>query len=156
MFEPQHLIWRWADRWDELSDWLSAAEDLVNRWTEQPPEAVEFRNEFELRVACFLLADGLLPASASQALAFVVLKTMSEAREKSYRLDHLKITPDRRGRKWDMTRFHRQFELFQLLKAGVPKMEAYQQIAEKYNKSADTIRREHERHKKRTTERGKS
>ncbi|TQE99575.1 MAG: hypothetical protein FKY71_07875 [Spiribacter salinus] len=156
MFDRHHMIWRWADHWDELGDWLPAAKDLVSRWADQSPQEVEFRNDFELRVACFLLYDNLLPESAAKALSFLFLETMSEARDKGYRLDRLHVIPEKRGRKRDVSRMYRQWELRELLKAGTPKMEAYSQIAEKYAKSTDTIRREYERIEKQSAEREKS
>ena len=156
MFERHHMIWQFAHHWGEESDWLPYAKDRITEWRSQTPEEIKFNSAWEIRVACFLMADGLLPPSARKALSLRFLETMIEAEDKRLTLDHLHIKPERRGRKRDQSRFDRMSDLRQLLEAGVPKSEAYEEVAEKHCKAVDTIRREYERMQKRSAAREKS
>lgn len=147
------MIWKFADWWDELDDWLPYAEDLIKKWASQSSEEIKF-GEFEIRIASFLLMDDLLPLSAKKAFANLMLDAMFEAKEKKLSLAALHIHPPRPGRKEDRQAiFIRMSEVFELIKEGHQKQEAYELVAKKHHKSPDTIRREYERWMKKRRER---
>lgn len=154
MFSSEHIIWKWANWWDELDDWLPYAENLVKEWASQNSDNVMFADEFQIRIASFLLVDDLLPLSAKKAYAYLVLDTMAETKKKKLSLETLHIHPPPPGRKKDgQATYHRNHAVNALLKEGHPKQDAYNLVAKQFHKSPDTIRRDYERllrrHKKR-------
>ena len=156
IFSPHHKIWQFAVAGDELDDWLSEAEELMQKWSNQNSDEVSFQT-FDVILAAYLLKDNLLPASARDAFAELMMSVIIEAREKKLRIECLHIEPPKPGRKENRTeRFIRLHEVRMLIKNGKTATEAYQIIADKFNKSPDTIRREYERAMKQNKERKKT
>lgn len=155
MFSSEHQIWKFANYWDELNDWLPYAEDLVRIWADQSSNEIKFKSTFEITIASFLLMDDLLPLAAKKAFAKVTLDVMSEARKKKLTLKSLYIDPPPPGRKKDRASlFIRMHEVIQLIEEGRQKQEAYNLVATQYHKSPDTVRRDYERYIKRRRKRG--
>jgi hypothetical protein len=69
MFSSKHVIWKIANIYGELDDWLPHAEYLIGEWSIQNSDTVEFKNTREIIIAGWLLEDDLLPASARAAFA---------------------------------------------------------------------------------------
>jgi len=68
MFTSNHVIWKiafWSDKGD---DWLTHAEYLIDKWSIQDTNAVEFESTWDIIIASWLLEDDLLPAPAKAAL----------------------------------------------------------------------------------------
>lgn len=86
MFSEEHAIWKFAKAGGELDDWLPHAEYLVQKWSTQTGDEVEFQSTWQIIIASFLLEDGLLPASARAAFAKVMLKTIVEAETNKLRV----------------------------------------------------------------------
>lgn len=150
MFSSEHMIWKWAYWWDELDDWLPYAEELVNKWANQVGEEVEFKSEFDIRVAAFLLMDDLLPLPARRAFGELMLDTMAEAKKKKLTLTTVGIRPPRPGRQKDRTAiFIRNMAVIELIEQGCSKQDAYELAAKQFHKSPDTLRRDYERYLKR-------
>ncbi len=82
MFTPNHEIWKFAQYWDKLDDWLPYAESLIEKWFNQIVDEIELSTTFEIIIASYLLMDDLLPASAKKAMAYLVLETISQVTEK--------------------------------------------------------------------------
>jgi hypothetical protein len=144
MFKPEHMIWKAAYYNDELGDWLDHAEYLIEEWSKT--ETVKFQHSDQIFFAALLMMDDLLPVSARKAFAKVTLETMTEAKDKKYKLDALHIEPPKPGRKEDRVKIYDTVRAVHLLLVeGKSKSEAYNQIAEEQFKSPDTIRRLFER-----------
>jgi hypothetical protein len=143
MFSPEHKIWKFADFHDELDDWLPYAEELVKKCSSQ--ESIQFRTEFDIRLASYLLMDNLLPSAARTAYAEMVLKTMWEASEKKLNLEALHISAPEPGRKKSVEIWRRNRDMWSLLKQGRSRSSAYEEVAAKFFKSVDTVRRDFER-----------
>lgn len=147
MFSSEHMIWKWADWWAELDDWLPYAEDLVREWANQSSDKIKFATEFEIRIASFLLMDDLLPLPAKKAFGELVLDAMFEAKNKKLTIESLRIHPPPPGRKKDKQAFFsRNRAVIELLEKGHQKQEAYKVVANQFHKSQDTIRRDYERY----------
>lgn len=147
MFLPSDAIWKFCQAGDELDDWLPYAEGLVEKWSNQSRDEVEFSSTFELIIAAYLLEDNLLPAQARSAFARVMLETIGEVDEAKISVKCLHIEPPKPGRKQiDRTAFFfRMREVMSLIESGMTTTEAYKVVAEKSFKSPDTIRRDYER-----------
>lgn len=147
MFSSEHMIWKWADWWDELDDWLPYAEDLVREWADQSSDKIKFSTEFQIRIASFLLMDDLLPLPAKKAFGELMLDAMFEAVDKKLTIQCLHIHPPPPGRKKDKQAiFSRNRAVIELLEKGHQKQEAYEVVANQFHKSQDTIRRDYERY----------
>lgn len=154
MFSSKHVIWKIANIYGELDDWLPHAEYLIGEWSIQNSDTVEFKNTREIIIAGWLLEDDLLPASARAAFARLMLKTINEADDKKIRLDCLHIKPPKPGRKENRGEAFTRIRAVRLLiQEGISYTEAYGIVAEKHHKSPDTIRRDYERAKKRAGKR---
>ena len=157
MFSSQHAIWKFAYAGYELDDWLPHAEWLIEQWSAQTSDEVQFCNTFDVILAALLLQDDLLPASARTAFANLMIEAIAEAQSNKLRIKCLHIAPPKPGRQKDgretFIRFH---EVRTLIQEGKTATEAYQMVAEGHCKSADTIRREFERNVKKIRERKKT
>ncbi len=149
MFSSEHAIWKFAYAGGELDDWLPYAEDLVLKWSVQSKDKIRF-DSFQIILAALLLKDDLLPTPARSAFADAVLEAMNDAIAKKYTLKSLHIHPSKPGRK-KMSLEQLGFIMLsvsRILRSGKTAAEAYQEVADKYFKSPDTIRRVFERQKK--------
>lgn len=153
-FSREHTIWQWADYHDHLDDYLDYAEDLIRRWAAQNSDEIKFGSTFNIHIASLLLIDNLLPASARQAFAELMLDVISEASANKLKIDVLKIKPPPPGRKKNSRElFFRVWEVQQHLANGLKKEDAYKLVAEKHHAAPVTIRREYERAMKKAKER---
>lgn len=144
MFESHHEIFKVAAYFEEIDDWLPYAEDKVNQWMTLNDPA-KFNSTFEIQLACLMLKDNLLPQSAIDGMALLVMESIHEAKEKKLRIDALKIQPPKPGRKAAEYISTALYEVHDLIKTGISKSVAYAEVAEKFHKAPDTIRREYER-----------
>lgn len=147
MFSPSHLIYQFAEYHDEVDDYLPYAEGLIEHWSNSDTP-VKFQDAFEIKIACLLLHDGLLPQAAVFGLSHAFIEAMTEASDKRLRIEALRISPPPAGRKRDNSQTHYFWAVRDLLKQGVTKSEAYSIVAERHSKSVDTIRRVVERAEK--------
>lgn len=149
MFSPEHAIWRFAYVADRLDDWLLYAEELVQKWSIQDKNEIELQKDFDLVIASLLLKDGLLPASANAAFADAVLSEIAKAAANEAIVKRL-CNPEKPGRKKisKQEAFHRSWAVTQRIREGMTASAAYKEVAEKYCKAPDTIRREYERAQK--------
>lgn len=146
MFSPEHAIWKFANAGDELDDWLLHAKRLVEEWVALNSNEIKFHDTFDIMLASLLLEDGLLPASARAAFAKLMLETIDEAESNKLRLRCLHIHPPKPGRKnIRIESYLRMREVRNLIQQGKTATVAYGEVAEKYFKSPDTIRRDWER-----------
>lgn len=147
MFTSQHAVFKFAYAGDEIDDWLNQAAWLIERWSNQTKDEVEFQDTFEVILAALLCHDDLLPKSAKQALSHLVLKIVSEATERKHVLECLHIYPPKPGRKHDRRKIHlRNRMVINLIQSGMSATAAYKVVAKKESKSLDTIRRDYERY----------
>jgi len=147
MFTPNHEIWKFAQYWDELDDWLPYAEWLIEKWSNQSVDEIELSTTFEIIIASYLLMDDLLPASAKKAMAYLVLETISQVTEKKIAVKCLHIQTPGQGRKENKAfKFMMIHRVRTLLESGASKTEAYNTVATELSRSPDTIRRAYERH----------
>lgn len=146
MFSSETALWKLANARDELDDWLPYAEDLINKWSNQSSDQIEYSSAFQISLAALLLKDNLLPASARSAFADLMLKAMYEADRDKQRIKCLHIEPPKPGRKNNRDEIAaRYFEVHSLIEDGMACSDAYSKVAEKYFKSPDTVRRDYER-----------
>jgi DNA-binding NarL/FixJ family response regulator len=151
MFSPKHEIFKFAWAADELDDWLSQAEELVNKWRNN--KKVTFDNSWEIILASYLLMDDLLPLAAKKAIANILLETIIEAGKKKLTLNDLKVYQPPSGRKADPSKHRRRhLDVKHLISDGLSLTRAYKLVAEKHNISPDTIRRSYERMMKKLRE----
>ncbi|WP_297451916.1 hypothetical protein [Ferrovum sp.] len=155
IFSPHHKIWQFAVAGGELDDWLSQAEELMQKWSNQNSDEVRF-GTFDVILAAYLLKDNLLPASARDAFAELMMSVIIEARKKKLRIECLHIEPPKPGRKENRTERFIRFHEVRMLKNGMTATEAYKVTADKFGKDPVTIRREYERVLKRLKERKKT
>lgn len=142
MFSSETAIWKFAWYGDELDDWLPYAKELIEKWSTQSSDQIEFSSAFQVSLAALLLKDDLLPASARSAFAGLMLEAMSEADRNKLRIKCLHIEPPKAGRKNNRDEIAMRFyEVHSLIEDGMACSEAYSKVAEKYFKSPDTIRR---------------
>jgi len=145
IFSSGHEIWKYAYYHDKLDDWLPYAEDLIQNWSSK--NEVYFTSTFEITIASLLLLDDLLPLSARNACAMLLIATIKESAEKKYDIESLKLSPPSPGRK--KINIHQKgiilFAIRDCVKAGLSPTDAYRIVADKHFKSPDTIRRMYER-----------
>ena len=147
VISSEHEIWRIADAYGELDDWLPYAEDLIEEWAGQNENQVRFMNPFAIILASYLLMDDLLPASARKAFAKLVLDAFDQSKEAKGDLTIRKKHKARPGRKKDAMRANgsRLLKVKQLIKEGHKITDAYDLVAKELHKSPDTVRRDYER-----------
>jgi hypothetical protein len=157
-FTSDMMIWQYAYYHDELEDYLSQADYLLEQWNDPKIDVDEFignpntffSSEFDFQLALYLLHDGLLPRKVQMILAESVLLGRLDLRSKNVQCDMLKVSkeknPGRPTGQLENTRFR---EVLELLKVGISRSESYERVAVKYFKSPDTIRRGFERMLKR-------
>lgn len=148
LFNPEHVIWQYANYHDELDDILPNVEYLIGQWEVREYEAGQpfFKDRHEIRMASFLLYDDLLPDAARKAFSYLMLDAIIEAGDKKVNLESLYVSPPKRGRKSTGEVRDRRFEVYWLIsKEGATPPEAYQKVADKYYVSYDAIRRDYER-----------
>ena len=153
VFRPHHAIYKFADYYDELEDYLPYAESLIEWWS-SCDSPVNFTTTFDIQIAVLLLHDDLLPEPAIRGLGVCIWAAIGEARDKRYSIEALQITPPPPGRKRDDSMLSYCWGVRELLEEGASKTKAYAAIAEKHSKSPDTIRRAFERAEKKKRDRG--
>lgn len=137
----------WKAAWSskDPGDVLSHMDYLLSEWQESEI-IVEFENPWQIIIASLFLTDGILPLQARKGLANTILNTIGECSEKRFKVDSLKIKPDKPGRKKDSeTQWNMLHQTHSLIKEGLPKQESYELVAKKFHKSPDTVRRAYER-----------
>jgi hypothetical protein len=148
------MIWQYAWYHDELDHYLSHAEQLLIQWSvpnldtssfEGEPHAF-FSNPEDFQFALYLLHDDLLPIGVQKLVCLAILSGRAQLREKKTYNEYLmvgsKVKP---GRPREPIVRRRTNQVIKLIKEGVTKTKAIEQVAEEYHKSKDTIRREYER-----------
>ncbi len=148
-FSPDAAIWKFANPDDGLDDWLGYAENLVQKWSVQNKDEIEF-DSFQFALATLLLKDDLLPDNARAAFADAMWKAMEEAHEKKYTLKNLHVYPPSSGME-KMHPYQLGFIMHgvrQAIQDGKTATKAHQEIADTLFKSPDTIRRIYERQRK--------
>jgi len=148
LFNPEHMIWQYANYHDELDDILPNVEYLIGQWEAREYETGQpfFKDRREIHMASLLLHDDLLPDAARKAFSYLMLDAIIEADDKKIKLQSLYVSPPKRGRKSSVNLLGRRFETHRLInKEGCSASEAYKKIADKHCVSVDTIRRDYER-----------
>lgn len=155
-FHMGTMIYKFAYYHDELDEWLSFAEELIERWEsmtfdhKKSDEAEYLKSfftiPFEFRLATFMLMDNFLPESARIAYGYSILDAQLFLKDKNVICPSLHIEAKPKGRKRNhKEKLARGRLVIELIKEDKPLKEVYETVAEKFNKSPETIRREYER-----------
>ncbi len=155
-FTHDTMTFKFAYQNNEIEDWLTFANDLIERRESMSFDIKQsdkidylktfFTQPFEFRLATFMLMNRLLPDSARQAYGFCIIKSQFILKDKKVVCPSLFVNGQTKGRKGiHKEKLNRNRIVIEMIKQGKPLKEVCELVADKYNKSPDTIRREHER-----------
>jgi hypothetical protein len=155
-YHKDTMIFQFALMNDEIEDWLAFTDGLIEKWESMTFDSSKlsddnylysfFKNSFEFRLATLLMMDGLLPESARIAYGTSIVEAQYDLKNKKIVCPNIFVNGDKRGRKSShRNKIKRIKDVRFKIEQGVSLKQTYQEVANKYHKSTDTIRRDYER-----------